>query len=140
VNYLQNKFIIHNREATDDVLKILSDNWDIKLAERTVFHCCEAEELLLSFAKEHNIFIGVDGDITYDLNKQEFIKRVPLDMLVLETDSPFLLPEPLRSQKKYPNEPKNISVNVNFISRLLNISGKEIQEKTTKNAKRLFNV
>jgi Tat protein secretion system quality control protein TatD with DNase activity len=40
------------------------------------------------------MFIGTDGDLTFIPEKQEFIKKVPLEMLVLETDSPFLLPEP----------------------------------------------
>ena len=140
--------IIHNREATDDVLKILADNWDTKLVGRAVFHCCEPSERLLSFAKEHNMFIGVDGDITYDQKKQEFIKRVPLEMLVLETDSPYLLPEPLRSRKEYlwrsqiplrgTNEPKNVIIIADVISKLLNLSCEVIAKKTTENAQRLF--
>ncbi|MBI4136882.1 TatD family hydrolase [Candidatus Roizmanbacteria bacterium] len=130
--------ILHNREATRDILKILADNWDKKLSQRTVFHCCEPDERLLSFAKEHKIYMGVDGDITYDTRKQEFIKQVSLDMLVLETDSPFLLPEPLRTRKEFPNEPKNIPVIAEYIAKLTNRSVDKIQKKTTENARRLF--
>lgn len=132
--------IIHNREATDDVLEILQRQWSRQLSGRAVFHCSEANEKILSFAKEHQMFIGVDGDITYDTHKQEFIKRVPLDMLVLETDSPFLLPEPLRSRKEFPNEPKNIAVIAECIATITGASLEEIQKKTTENAKCLFNV
>ncbi|MCR4263238.1 MAG: TatD family hydrolase, partial [Candidatus Roizmanbacteria bacterium] len=132
--------IIHNREATADVLEVLQENWDSLLSGRTVFHCCEPNEELLSFAKEHTIYIGVDGDITYDTNKQEFIKRVPLNMLVLETDSPFLLPEPLRSRKEYPNEPKNIKLVASKLSELHGISTEKIADTTMKNALRLFHL
>lgn len=130
--------ILHNREAKKEFLEIMTENWDEMLAYKTVFHCCEADQDLLSFAREHHIFIGVDGDVTYDLQKQEFVKTVPLDLLVLETDSPYLLPEPLRSQKKFPNEPKNISIIAQYISTLKNVSIKRLIEATTVNARRLF--
>lgn len=130
--------IIHNREAVDDTLSILKDHWDIHLQGRTVFHCCEPDVHLLAFAKKNQIYIGVDGDITYSKEKQEFIKTVPLELLVLETDSPFLLPEPLRSQKKYPNEPANITLISSHISKLVNTDENIIQKVTTQNAKRLF--
>ena len=130
--------ILHNREAVDDVLSILKDHWDRHLQGRTVFHCCESDERLLEFAKKHQVYIGVDGDITYNKEKQEFIKTVPLDLLVLETDSPFLLPEPLRTQKKYPNEPGNIIFISSYISRLIDVNESTIQKTTTQNAKNLF--
>lgn len=135
--------ILHNREAIKDFLEVLSENWDKKLEGRTVFHCCEPEEELLDFAKQHKIFLGVDGDVTYSLKKEAFIKEVPLDMLVLETDSPFLTPEPLRSHrsgvKSGPdNEPKNLPLIAEFIAKLNKISVKYLTEITTENAKKLF--
>ena len=84
------------------------------------------------------MYIGVDGDVTYNKKKQEFIKTVPLELLVLETDSPFLLPEPLRSQKKYPNEPANLASISVFLGDLLNIEKDELARVTTQNAKKLF--
>ncbi len=132
--------ILHNREARDDFLQILREKWVEDLEYRTVFHCCEPDEILLEFAKEHHIFIGVDGDITYSKKKQEFIKKVPLGMLVLETDSPFLLPEPLKSEKKYPNEPANIAVIAKFISQLSGIDIDDFKKNTTNNARRLFSL
>ena len=130
--------IFHNREAKQDMLAILKGQWDSSFEHRTVFHCCEPDLELLIFAKEHKMFLGVDGDITYYPEKQEFIKQVPLEMLVLETDSPFLLPEPLRTEKKYPNEPKNIVVFVNLIADLKKIPVEQIVKITTENAHTLF--
>lgn len=132
--------ILHNRDAKEDLLQILRELWDPSLSNRTVFHCCEADQELLTFAKERKIMIGVDGDITYDRDKQEFIRHVPLSMLVLETDSPYLLPEPYRSQKAYPNEPCHISTIAQEVARVQNTDVNIVIEETTLNASRLFNI
>ena len=136
--------ILHNREAIDDLLDIFTNHYSL-ITSHCVFHCCEPDERLLKFAQKHGIFIGVDGDVTYESfgyaqGKQEFVKKIPLELLVLETDSPYLLPEPLRSQKLYPNEPKNIAIIAEFIARLRGESVERIIEQTTKNARRLFNI
>ena len=130
--------ILHNRQAVSEMLDILNSTWDKRLIGRTVFHCCEPDERLLIFAKKKKVYIGVDGDITYSRKKQEFIKNVPMELLVLETDSPFILPEPVKSQKRYPNEPSNLIHISKFISSLLDINEQEIIEVTTNNAKKLF--
>jgi TatD DNase family protein len=134
--------IIHNREATKDVLDILLKIVNCsprfageagKLEINMVFHCCEPDKNLLDFAIDHKIFIGVDGDIFYRKDKQEFIKNVPLEMMVLETDSPFLAPD-----KKFPNEPKNIPLIEEFIAQLLHCSTNLLKKQTTENATKLF--
>lgn len=130
--------IIHNREAKQHMLPLLEHHWDDRFRHRMVFHCCEPDEELLSFARTHNIFIGVDGDVTYWPEKQAFIKKVPLDILVLETDAPFLLPEPLKSQKLYPNTPANLSLIAAFIADLYEETKEKIIEATCSNAQKLF--
>lgn len=132
--------IFHIREAKIEFLKILNDLWDEKMRFKTVFHCCEPDDEILKFALEKNIYIGVDGDVTYSKNKQEFIRRVPLESLVMETDSPYLTPEPVRQTKKFPNEPANIAVIANFIAGLKSIPIENLVETTTKNAKTLFSI
>ncbi|MDH7475944.1 MAG: TatD family hydrolase [Microgenomates group bacterium] len=131
--------ILHNRQATDDLLHILNQVWDKKLAGRTVFHCCEADDKLLDYAIKHKIYIGIDGDITYKKKKQEFIKKVPLDLLVLETDAPFMMPKINKiSVGDGPNVPKNIKLIAEFIAKTLNIQTSQLIKKTTKNAQKLF--
>ncbi len=132
--------ILHNREAKQDLLPLLVKNWDKKLEGKAVFHCCEPDLELLDFAQKHNIFIGVDGDVTYSKEKAEFVKKVPLDLLVLETDSPYLLPEPLRSAKQYPNVPSNVALIARFLSKQLGIDEAIIEKQTTNNAISLFNL
>lgn len=134
--------IVHNRLAKNDLLEILK-KYEKKLIEeqlKIVFHCCEADFDLLNFAVKNHIFIGVDGDITYDKKKQGFVRKIPLNLLVLETDSPFLLPEPLKSQKVYPNQPKNLFLIARFIASLTKISFEKLIQQTTKNAKHLFRI
>lgn len=130
--------ILHNRQAVDDILVVLSTHWDERLAGRTVFHCCEASERLLEFARKHEIYLGVDGDITWSKKKQRFIKEVPLGMLVLETDSPYLTPEPAKAKQKFPNEPANLTYVRDLLAKIKEISAQEVEEQTTKNALRLF--
>ena len=127
--------ILHNREAREDTLGVLESVWDKKLEGRAVFHCCEPDKIILEFAQKHKMFIGVDGDIFYKKDKQEFIKTVPLKMLVLETDSPFLSPD-----QKSLNEPKNIKVIAEFIARLLHCPIDLLAKQTTENAKKLFKI
>lgn len=134
----QKSLILHNREAKQDLLAELTKNWAKNLEGRTVLHCCEPDLELLDFAKKHDIYLGVDGDITYYPEKQEFIKAVPLDKLVLETDAPFLLPEPLRTQKKFPNEPANLAMISEFIADLKGIEVAELRRVTSENAFKLF--
>jgi len=133
--------ILHNREAKADMFEVLNKTWDKKLEGRSVFHCCEPDHELLEFAKDHKMFIGVDGDITYYKAKQEFIMTVPLDMLVLETDSPFLNPEPNRSKEGgTKNEPGNIPLISEFVAKLKGITAEEVAKQTTENARKLFKI
>jgi len=129
--------IIHNRLATEDVIDILTSIGAENFSGKAVFHCCPPDETLLEFAKRYSIYIGVDGDVTYDTEKQNFIKRVPSELLLLETDSPYLTPEPARSEKRFPNEPSNLVHTAECVSSL---RGEDVVKSTTDNALRLFSV
>ncbi len=128
----QKTLIIHNRQAKKDLLELLN-TCDYLTDIQAVFHCCEPDDELLDFAIKNNIFIGVDGDVVYDSQKQQFIKKVPFDLLVLETDSPFLSPF-----RKFPNTPENLKYIAEFVAKLKSISVEDLIEKTTKNANKLF--
>ena len=146
----QKSVIIHNREAKQDLLPLLNENWDSFFEGRMVFHCCEPDGELLDFAIQRGILIGVDGDVTYRTDKQEFVKKAPPEMLVLETDSPFLTPRlpvlevacPGNQAKplKFPNKPENLPLIARFVARLKGKHVESIVEATTQNAKKLFNL
>jgi len=144
--------IIHNRQAKDDLLKILTSNWQLVTSNRIVFHCCEPDFVqtrhgvsLLDFAKKHHIYIGVDGDVTYDPKKQAFVKEIPLSLLVLETDSPFLLPKvPKKTVFKkdclYINTPKNLIFIAQKVAEIKGEKVEKIREITKENGERLFKI
>lgn len=132
--------ILHNRQAAENVLEVLELMGPKNFSGKLVFHCCEANLDILKFAEKHCVYIGVDGDITYDSAKQEFIKKVPLELLVVETDSPYLMPEPLRSDHPRPafNEPKNIKYIVAKVAEIKGLSVEKVIGQTTNNALSLF--
>ena len=132
--------IIHNRQSTETLIELLGKVWSPALEGSTVFHCAEPRDELLYFAKNNGVYLGFDGDITYDEKKQEFVKKVPLELLVVETDSPFLTPLPIRSTGTKYNEPKNLILIIKKVSELLGKDEEEIMEATTKNALKLFNL
>jgi TatD DNase family protein len=103
-------------------------------------HCCEPDTNLLTLATGLGLYIGVDGDVTYSPEKQDFIRQVPLEILVLETDAPYLLPEPLKTAKKYPNTPATIPLIAQAVAELKGTSIDEVGEITTRNAQRLFDL
>lgn len=132
------RLILHNREAAKDFLYVLRNELTQEFEGNTVFHCCEPDENLLDFAIKNNIYIGVDGDVTYYKEKKDFVKKIPKELLVLETDAPFLTPEPLRTNKIFPNEPKNLKLIAQYIAKLRDEKVEDIISYTTKNAKTLF--
>jgi TatD DNase family protein len=83
--------------------------------------------------------IGVDGPITYSNNVKgiELIKEIPIESILLETDSPYLAPEPNRGKQ---NSPLNLIYIAEKVADIKGISVDEVIEKTTKNAKELFNI
>jgi TatD DNase family protein len=137
---LNKALVLHNREAHIELLRVLNEAWDAKLSGKAVFHCCEPKDELLEFAKEKQIFLGFDGDLTYSPQKQAFFKKVPLDLVVFETDSPFLTPEPARSQKRFPNEPKNLKFVVELAAYLKDLSEEKLAKIAKENGKKLFGI
>ena len=123
--------IIHSRNATDDVLKILK-----KYSIKGVIHCFSGSiETAREFIKL-GYYLGVGGILTFKNSKLgEVIKNVPIEYILLETDSPFLTPEPYR---KYKNEPKYIPVIAEKLALLKEIEVEDVMEITTENASRIF--
>ena len=78
--------------------------------------------------------------MTYDTEKMDFISKVPLSMLVLETDAPYILPEPMRSAKKYPNLPAYIPLIAQSVADLKHVALAEVKEQTTTNATNLYHL
>lgn len=131
--------ILHTRHATDDMLVVLA-KYVKQLEGRLVFHCCEPDTKLLSFAIINNLYLGVDGDVTYDDTKKAFFSKCPLNNIVLETDSPNLLPEPLKSKKLYPNKPENLLFVAEQLAHIKKVAIDEIDWITSRNSRLLFDI
>ena len=127
---------IHNREAFEDCLKILKEH---KPLYSGVMHCYSGSVELLKDVLELGLYIGLDGPLTFTNAKtpKEVCEEVPLDRLLVETDSPYLSPHPLRGTV---NEPKNIALVIDEITRIKGLSKKHILDVIYQNSCKLFNV
>lgn len=126
--------IVHIRDASNDSRTILIESQASKVGG--VLHCYNASEHLLILS-EHNFYFGIGGVVTFKNAKKlvEILSKIPLDRLLIETDSPYLTPHPFRGTR---NSPSYTNIIVEKISEILNRSKKEIKNITTKNAKALF--
>ena len=129
--------IIHDREAHDDILDILKKFAPFESGG--VMHCFSGD---LEYAKkvlDLGFHISIPGIVTYKnaLTLQNVAKSIPLNSLLLETDGPFLAPEPYRGKR---NEPLLLLYTAEKVAKLRNTGIEEIAYATTQNASRLFNI
>ncbi len=137
---LANKYslpiVIHTREATRDTIEILKEN---KVNNTGVFHCCPLNRELIKEGLSLGYYISFAGPITFknSKNAEEIVKMVPLEKMLIETDSPYLAPEPKRGSR-------NNSINVKYIAeKIANFKGislEEVASNTYKNAMNAFNI
>jgi len=125
--------VIHSRDAAEDTLDILK-----KYKVKGIVHSfTDSYEIAQEYIKL-GFVLGINGVITFkNSNLKEVIKKVPLEYIVLETDCPYLTPDPFRGKK---NEPKHIFEIANFISKLKGISLEKLTEKTNENLARIFDI
>lgn len=129
--------VIHTREATEETFDILKEAQDGKL--RGVLHCYSGSpEMALEYIKL-GFYISLAGPVTFNNAKvlKEVAKIVPLDKLLIETDSPYLTPTPNRGKR---NEPAYVRYVAAEIAELKGISFEELTVATNRNAKKLFNI
>ncbi len=125
--------IIHSREATEDTINTLK-KYHIKGVIHSFSGSLETAKIYIKMG----YLLGINGVITFKNSKlKEVIKELPLEHLVLETDSPYLTPEPFRGK---PNEPARIKEIATFISELKGISLEELARITNENIMRIFDI
>ena len=128
--------IIHMRNAEDDMLDII-----IKKYEENPFlgliHCFTGSKNFLQKLLPLGFYFSISGVITFKNsdNLRETVKNVPLDRLLIETDSPYLTPVPHRGKI---NDPSYIIHTLEYLAKLFNLKTNEIQSATTNNFKNLF--
>ena len=128
---------IHLREATDDFFRIMDDCAHLHL--RGSLHAYSGSyETFQRVRKYGEWYVGVGGVVTFKkASLAEAVKRIPLDRILLETDSPYLTPVPHRGER---NESRYIPLIAARIAELKGTGVDEVAEATTANARRLFNI
>lgn len=134
-NKLNLPVIIHSREANQDTFEI------IKSFAKTngVIHCYSGDVKMALDYINLGFFIGIGGIITFKNAKKmlDVVKNISIENILLETDCPYLSPEPNRGKR---NDSSNLIYVAQKIAEIKNISLNEVAEKTKLNAKKLFNI
>ena len=127
--------IIHDREAHADVLSILKEFPEVK----GVMHCFSGSVEFAMDCVKIGYYIALGGPVTFKnaVKPKEVAKQVPIEKLVLETDSPFLTPHPFRGKD---NDPSKIILVAETIAEIKNLTVEEVANNTSQNAENLFGI
>ena len=126
--------VIHTRDAVMDTLQILKENPVIK---KGVFHCCPQNRELIKEGLKLGFYISFAGPTTFknSKNAEEIVNMVPLNQILVETDSPYLAPEPNRGKR---NDSRNVKYIIEKIAEFKHMTSEEIAKITYKNAEKIF--
>ena len=133
-NELQLPVSIHTRDSIDDTISIIRK---IKIERSGVLHCCPFNPELVKQGLNAGLYIGFGGTCTFKNSKNapKIVEIVPLDKILIETDAPYLAPEPLRGTR---NDSSNLKYVVQKLAEFKNITPEEMAKITFKNAQNLF--
>jgi TatD DNase family protein len=129
--------VIHNRDATADVVEILREEGAGEVGG--IMHCYSGSVEVAKECLDMNFYISLGGPVTFKNAKKpkEVAEAVPLEKLLIETDCPYLAPHPYRGKR---NEPAYVKLVAEQIAELKGLAFEEVAEATTQNAKRLFGI
>ena len=127
--------IVHTRDAKEDTLNCINKYSDPSVGG--VLHCFTEDLDMAQKAIDQNFYISFSGIVTFKnaLELQAVAKALPLERILIETDSPYLAPVPFRGK---PNEPKYVPHVAKFLAELKGVSLEKIAEQTSENFKKLF--
>ena len=128
--------VVHSRDADDDTVRLLQDGAK-KGGLTGVIHCFTSTQYLADAALEMGFYISLSGIVTFKSAGalRDVAKSIPLDRLLVETDSPYLAPIPMRGKR---NEPSFVRHTASYVADFLGLSLADLAEKTTANFDRLF--
>jgi TatD DNase family protein len=134
---VQLPIIIHNRDATEDVVKILQEENAREVGG--IMHCFTGSLEVAKQCIDMNFYLSFGGPVTFKNAKKpkEVAKEIPIDRLLIETDCPYLTPHPFRGKR---NEPSYVKYVAEQIAELRELSVEEVAKKTSDNAKKLFGI
>ncbi|MBM2820945.1 MAG: hydrolase, TatD family, partial [Candidatus Berkelbacteria bacterium] len=133
-NKIGKPLIFHSRDAGDDILSVFMEE---KFEPKGVMHCFAGNWQFAKYVLDLGLYLSFTGLITFSKNYETFevIKNMPLDRLMIETDCPYMTPEPYRGKR---NEPAFVIEVAKKIAEIKKISVEEVAEQTSKNAIELF--
>ena len=136
-NELKLPIIIHDRDAHQDTFEIIKNTKSPEIG--CVLHCYSGNVELAKEYVKMGCYISIPGTVTFKNNKKtrEVAKEIPLEYLLIETDSPYMAPEPHRGKR---NDPSLVAFVADKIAQEKGISYEKVCEATKENAKRLFNI
>ena len=136
-NKLNLPISIHTREAVYDTLDILKNEIEVK--NRGIFHCCPLNVELVKEAVKLGFYISFSGNITFknSKNANKCIEEVPIDKVLIETDSPYMTPEPYRGKR---NNSIYVKLVAKKIAEVRRMELADIAEITLDNAKRIYKI
>ena len=134
-NKLEKPIVIHTREATTDTIEILKQYPVIK---KGIFHCCPLNQELIKEGLKLGYYISFSGNITFkNAKSDQCVRLVSLDKLLIETDSPYLSPEPFRGKR---NDSRNVKLVAKKIAEIKGIDLEEVAKITYENANKIFGI
>jgi TatD DNase family protein len=131
--------VIHCREAEADVVRVLKAEFDARGPVRGVMHSFTGDEATARECLSMGLHISFAGMLTFKNNEalRKTAASVPLDRVLVETDSPYLAPMPFRGKR---NEPAHVVHTAACLAQVLGVTAEVIAEQTTRNAKTLFGI
>lgn len=127
--------VVHTREAKADTLALIREHASREFSG--VLHCFTEDWEMAREALDLNYYISISGIVTFKNAEQirDVVRKMPIDRLLVETDSPYLAPVPYRGK---PNEPKNVREVAEFVADVKGLPFEELAQHTTENFYRLF--
>lgn len=135
-NELKLPIVIHSRDASVDTIEILKTNL---VHKKGIFHCCQLNQEMIRQALELGFYISFAGPITFKNAKSadDCVRIVPMDRILIETDSPYLSPEPHRGKR---NDSRNVKFVAQKIADIKGLSLEDVAKITYENAIKIFEI
>ena len=135
-NEMDMPIVIHSRDASIDTIDIIREHLVRKAG---IFHCCQFNQEMIRQALELGYYISFAGPVTFKNSKNalDVVKMIPLNRILIETDSPYLAPEPNRGKR---NDSRNVKFIAQKIADFKEMTIEEIAKITYENANKIFRI
>ena len=136
--------VIHDREAHDDCLRIMKEEGVLAAGKEpavpVLWHCYSGSAEMATQLAKLGVYMSVAGPVTYKSSKKApaVVAAIPMDRILVETDCPFLTPEPKRGE--FPNTPLNVGITCAKVAELKGVSTEEMARITAENTKRFYRI